>query len=60
MLVNLTIAPGFAPASSRNITDNKTVLKLVLIWVLIIVIVVFKVRDTTKRISLYNYFQTDL
>ena len=60
MPVNPTAAPGPAPASSRDATDSKTVPKLVLIWVLMTVIVAFKVRDTTKRMSLYNYSQTDL
>ncbi len=60
MLINLTAVPGPVSASSRNIIDSKTILKLILIWILMTVIVVFKIRDTIKRISLYNYSQTNL
>jgi len=54
--VNLIIVPGFASALSRDVIDSKIVPKLVLIWVLMIVIVAFKVCNMIKRIFFYNYF----
>ena len=55
MPVNLIVVPDPISTLSRNTTDSKTILKLILIWVLMTVIVAFKVRDTIKRMFFYNY-----
>jgi len=53
--VNLITAQGPTSASSPDDIDRKTVPNLVLIWILITIIVAFKVRNTIKRMFFYNY-----